>query len=102
MTNTITIGQKCQLSSLFSKVLLLYKYIRPTWLSLLLFIIVVISSYECMNAIIILLFQLVPMTFYRLLYKIGHSLLLNLCYGEIVYFIIWLLPSKYKRIAINS
>ena len=83
-------------------VLLLYKYIRPTLLSLLLFIIVVISSYECMNAIIILLFQLVPMTFYRLLYKIGHSLLLNLCYGEIVYFIIWLLPSKYKRIAINS
>ncbi len=81
---------------------LLYKYVRLNWLSLLLFIVVIISAYECMNASIILLFQLVPMTFYRLLYKISHSLLLNLCYGEILYFIIWLLPSKYKRVAINS
>lgn len=81
---------------------LLYKYIRPTWVSLLLFIIVIISCYECMNAIIILIFQLVPMTFYRLLYKISHSLLLNLCYAEVIYFIIWLLPPKYKKIAINS
>lgn len=83
-------------------VVFLYKYIRPSWVSLLLFIIAVISCYECMNAIIILIFQLVPMTFYRLLYKIGHSLLLNLGYAEVIYFIIWLLPSKYKTLAINS
>lgn len=82
--------------------MLLYRYIRSSWLSLLLFIVVVIAGYECMNAIVILVFQLVPMTFYRLLYKISHSLLLNLCYGEILYFIIWLLPEKYKRISINS
>lgn len=83
-------------------VLLLYKYICPNWFSILLFVIIVIGAYECMNAIIISLFQLVPMTFYRLLYKFSHSLLLNLCYAEILYFIIWLLPSKYKKIAINS
>lgn len=83
-------------------ILLLYKYIRSNWLSIILFVVIVIVAYECMNAIIILLFQLVPMTFYRLLYKIVHSLLLNLCYAEILYFIIWLLPSKYKKIAINS
>lgn len=83
-------------------VFFLYKYIRSTWLSLLLFIVIIIVAYECMNAIIILLFQLVPMTFYRLLYKISHSLVLNLIYAEILYFIIWLLPNKYKKISINS
>lgn len=80
----------------------LYRYIRPSWLSLILFIVVVIAGYECMNSIVILAFQLVPMTFYRLLYKISHSLLLNLCYGEILYFIIWLLPERYKRVSINN
>ena len=80
----------------------LYRYIRPSWLSLILFIVVVIAGYECMNAIVILAFQLVPMTFYRLLYKISHSLLLNLCHGEILYFIIWLLPERYKRVSINN
>lgn len=80
----------------------LYRYIRPSWLSLILFIVVVIAGYECMNALVILAFQLVPMTFYRLLYKISHSLLLNLCYGEILYFIIWLLPERYKRVSINN
>ena len=81
---------------------LLYRYIQVNWLSILLFIFIMIVSYECMNAIIILIFNLVPMTFYRLLYKLGHSLLLNLLYGELLYFIIWLLPKKYKKIAINS
>ena len=78
------------------------RYIRCTWLSTLLFIIVAVVGYECMNAVIILTFQLVPMTFSRLVYKISHSLLFNIIYGEIIYFIIWLLPKKYKKIAINS
>lgn len=82
--------------------MLLYRYIRYTWLSLLLFIFLGIVGYECMNALVILIFQLVPMTFYRLLYKIIHSLILNLLYGEVIYLIIWLLPKKYKKIAINS
>ena len=82
-------------------VLLLYKYMRLNWFSILLFVAIIIATYECMNALIILLFQLVPMTFYRLLYKVSHSLLLNLCYVEILYFIILFLPKKYKRIAIN-
>ena len=83
-------------------IMFLYRNIRLTWISILLFISLTIVSYECMNAIIILIFQLVPMTFYRLLYKILHSLLLNLLYGEVLYFVIRLLPKKYKRISINS
>lgn len=81
---------------------LVYRYIQVNWFSILLFVFIMIVGYECMNAIIILVFNLVPMTFYRLLYKIGHSLLLNLLYGELLYFIILLLPKKYKKIAINS
>ena len=79
-----------------------HRYIRLTWLSLILFVVLAIVGYECANAILILIFNLVPMTFYRLLYKISHSLLLNICYAELVYFIIWLLPKKYKKVAINS
>ena len=79
-----------------------HRYIRLTWFSLILFVVLVIVGYECANAILILIFNLVPMTFYRLLYKISHSLLLNICYAELVYFIIWLLPKKYKKVAINS
>ena len=83
-------------------VLLLYRYIRLNWLSLLLFISLAIIGYEVMNVIVILIFQLVPMTFYRFLYKISHSLLLNLIYGEVLYLIISLIPKKYKRLTINS
>lgn len=83
-------------------VMILYRYIRLNWLSLFLFISLAIIGYEVMNVIVILIFQLVPMTFYRFLYKIGHSLLLNLIYGEILYLIISLIPKKYKKFAINS
>ena len=82
--------------------LLLERFVRRNWLSVLLFIFVAIVGYECMNAVIILIFQLVPMNFERLFYKITHSLLLNLCYGEILYFIIWLLPERFKKISLNS
>ncbi len=82
-------------------IFILYKYIQPNWFTILLFIVLVIVSYECLNAIIILIFQLVPMTFSRLIYKISHSLLLNLIYGEILYLIVLLLPKRFKRISIN-
>ena len=39
--------------------------------------------------------------FDRLLYKISHSIIFNIIYGEILYFIIKLLPKKYKKIMIN-
>lgn len=83
-------------------IMFLYRYIRLNWLSLFLFISLVIVGYEIMNVIVILLFSLVPMTFYRFLYKISHSLLLNLIYGEMLYLIIVLVPKKYKRLTINS
>ena len=62
---------------------------------------IVLSSYEIINACIIVVFNLVPMSFYRLFYKISHSLLLNIIYSEILLLILNKLPKKYKKININ-
>ena len=64
-----------------------------------LYIIVLITSYEIINGLLICL--LVPVTPIDVLYKITHSLLLNIIYGEVIFLIIRLLPYKYKRIDIN-
>lgn len=80
---------------------LLYRYINYNYLSLILFIIISICLYEGCNALIIILFNLVPMSFNKLFYKISHSLIINIIYGEILYFIINHLPNKYKKSSIN-
>ena len=64
-------------------------------------LIIIITLYETINALIIICFNLVPITLTRLLYKIVHSLILNIIYGEILLLIISNLPSKYKKININ-
>lgn len=81
--------------------MLFYRYFEVRYFTLVLAIIVMICVYECLTAGIILLFQLVPLTFGKLFYKISHSLLLNIIYGEILYGIIQLLPKKYRRLNIN-
>ena len=64
-------------------------------------ILISIIIYECSFALVIVIFNLVPMSIYRLLYKISHSIILNIIYGELLYFIIQLLPKKYKKVRIN-
>ena len=68
---------------------------------LVLAIILMIVIYESVTVLIILVFRLVPVTFTKLLYKISHSLILNIIYGEILYYILNNLPKKYKKISIN-
>lgn len=77
------------------------KYLDVNCINLILEIILIIFLYEIMSSIIIILFNLVPMSFYRLFYKISHSLLINIIYGEIVLLIIRLVPGKYKKLSIN-
>lgn len=79
----------------------LYKNFEVNYFNIILYIIVIITSYEIIQALIILSFQLVPITISKLIYKIIHSLILNIIYTEIVYFIIQKLPKKYKKININ-
>lgn len=80
---------------------LLYKNFEFDFWKIIIFTILIITIYESLTALIIIIFNLVPMSLTRLIYKISHSLLLNIIYAEFSYFIIKILPQKFKRIAIN-
>lgn len=82
-------------------VIKLYKMIGFSYLRILLHLLIVIIMYEVCFSLIIIIFNLVPMSIDRLIYKIEHTLLLNLIYGEVIYFIINVIPNKYKKIRIN-
>ena len=79
----------------------IYKNLQIGYLKLLFYIISIICLYEITTAFFIVIFNLVPMTFPRLLYKISHSILLNIVYAELIYLIIQKIPQKYKEISIN-
>ncbi len=79
----------------------IYKMVGFNYMWIAIDIVLSVIIYECGFALIILLFNLVPMSISRLLYKIGHSLILNIIYGEILYLIIRLLPKKYKKVRLN-
>lgn len=79
----------------------MYKITGFNYLWIFIYTILSIIIYECSFALIIILFNLVPMNFNRLIYKISHSLILNIVYGELLYLIINLIPKKYKRKKIN-
>lgn len=78
-----------------------YKYLNVDYLKLILYISLVVVIYESLSGGIFLLFNLVPITINKILYKIGHSLILNIIYGEIVFIIIKFIPKKYKKVNIN-
>lgn len=62
---------------------------------------IVIVIYEVSFAILIVMFNLVPITLSKVLYKIGHTLLLNIIYTEIIYWILKNFTKKYFRKSIN-
>lgn len=61
----------------------------------------IIVCYEGITGLLLGIYQVVPITFQKVFYKITHSLLLNVIYTGITYGIIKLLPKKYKTISIN-
>ena len=79
----------------------IYKHYEVSWFSIILYIALIIFTYETLTGTIIFIFQLVPITIDKIIYKISHSLLLNIIYIEIVYLILKLIPKKYKKISIN-
>ena len=79
----------------------IYKNYEITALRLILYIIIIISLYEFSTGIILLIFNVVPVTFYKIIYKIINSLLLNIIYSELIYLLITKIPKKYKKISIN-
>ena len=82
-------------------VIKLYKNIGYDFIKVLIYSLISIILYEIFNMIIILIFNLVPITPYRVIYKITHSIIINIIYVTILYFIVRILPKKYKKIRIN-
>ena len=79
----------------------LYENLEINFLNIILDIIIIIIVYELLTVFIVLIFNLVPITPLQVLYKISHSLIMNIIYGEILYFIIKHLPKKYRSLSIN-
>lgn len=79
----------------------LYREIGEGIFRILLSIFLCIVIYELLFSGIILIFNLVPLSFSKVLYKIDHSLLLNLLYGEVLYLFMKLIPKKYYKARIN-
>ncbi len=79
----------------------LYKNFEVNHLNIILYVIILITIYEGLQAGLIIIFNLVPMSFSKLFYKISHSLLLNIIYAEILYFTINHISKKYRKININ-
>ena len=79
----------------------IYKNYEITWFRLIIYISLIIFTYEVSTGLIIFIFQLVPITINKVLYKISHSLILNIIYIELVYLILNIIPDKYKKISIN-
>ena len=79
----------------------IYKNYEVDFIKLIIYLVIIIVVYESMTGIIIFLYHLVPVTFEKVIYKISHSLLLNIIYGEIIYFLLKVVPKKYKKISIN-
>lgn len=79
----------------------LYKNIGYNYVKVLIYALLSIIVYELFNSLIILIFNLVPINPMKVLYKISHSIILNIIYISILYLIIKKLPKKYKKVRIN-
>lgn len=77
------------------------KWISPNAFNLLIQAIGTIIIYESLTGLILFIYNMVPITPYKVYYKIIHSLLLNILYTECIYLIVKLIPKKYKKISIN-
>ena len=74
------------------------KNMQVNMLNILYEVIIVIVVYELISAILFVMFNLVPISFSLVFYKIGHSLLLNIIYVEIIYLIMKKFNNKiFKR-----
>lgn len=79
----------------------IHKNFELSYLKLIIYIILIITIYELTTVIVIGIFNLVPLTPSKIIYKITHSLLLNIIYSELIYLVIKLIPIRYKKISIN-
>jgi len=55
---------------------------------------ILIVIYNSIYALLLTIFNVVPITLYDIYYQISHSLVLNIIYAQIIYFIFKILPGK--------
>ena len=84
---------------LFFIIGILSKYIHKNFtksvLKIIIYISIIIICYESITAILLFTYKVVPITISKIIRKISYSLLLNITYGEILYFIIKRKTTKY-------
>ncbi len=80
---------------------ILYKNMDRNFFKNIYLIIIIITIYESMIGLILFTFQLVPIHIYQIFYKISHSIISNIIYGEVLYLILKWVPKKFKKISIN-
>lgn len=79
----------------------LYKNFEVSYFSLIIYIILIVTLYESLTGIILFIFRIVPVTPTKVLYKITHSIIINVLYGELIFFILNIIPKRFKKISIN-
>lgn len=79
----------------------IYKNFEIDFIKNIINIILVIIIYESLFAILIIIFNLIPININKIVYKILHTLISNIIYGEIIYFIINYISKKYGKKKIN-
>ena len=79
----------------------IYKNLEISIIRNIIYLAIIITLYEFIYGGVIFILHLVPITFNKILYKVSHTLLLNIIYGEIIYIILKIIPEKYKKISIN-
>lgn len=79
----------------------IYKNLRISSLSLTLYICLIIVLYETLLATIFIVFNMIPFSITSILYKIVNSLVINIIYGEILYYIVKTTSKRHKKIKIN-
>lgn len=77
------------------------KNFELSYLKIIVYTIITIVFYELVTALLLLIFNIVPITIGSLIYKITHSLIINIIYVELIYLILKIIPKKYKEISIN-
>lgn len=79
----------------------IYKNYEITPIRIIIYISIIIICYEFLEGFILYIFQIVPVSIEKVLYKIKHSLIINLLWGEIIYGILSIYIKKTKKISMN-
>ena len=79
----------------------IYKNYEITPIRIVIYISIIIICYEFLEGFILYIFQIVPVSIEKILYKIKHSLIINLVWGEVIYGILSIYIKKTKKISMN-